>query len=812
MLSVAGLLPRVRRVVQTPFILGTLAVFLPPSLLAASSVTLAWDPSAGANIAGYRIYYGPASRTYTNTISVGTATSATISNLIGGATYFFAATAYDTASLESDFSNEVTYTNIVSPPVVVPPDIVLTSPANNTTLPAPATVSLAASVTANGHSITKVQFYSGDTLLGEDITAPYTLAWNSVPAGTYSLTARLVYDGGSTLNSSAANLTVANLPAPTIALTSPANNTTSTAPANINLAASVTDNGHSITKVQFYSGITLLSEDSTAPYTFAWNHVPAGAYSLAARMIYDAGAIVATPTVSVVVAAPKDSPPNISPIADQTTITNTPASGIEFIVGDAESPASALMLSAASANPALVPTNNIVFGGSESNRNVTLTPVNGATGTAAITIFVSDGTLTTNTTFRLTVLTPTAALTLLKEGNGTISPVLDPEDLVPGHVYTVTAVPDDGEEFAGWTGGICSSSPKLTFTLTSNLVLKAKFVHGKSASATASTGKAGTTYNGLFYEDEAVRLASAGSFTLRLTPNGKYSGRVQLGMRRYPFSGWLDSQATGATNTISRHDGPALTLAFQISGDQADQISGRLTDGTWTASLSGDRAGLGSAYAGNYTLVVPGYDDSSTLPAGDSFGTLKVDTKGQVKFVGTLADGTKVSQSASLSKGGYWPLYAPLYSGNGSLMSWLAFDCKTNSDLSGTLTWIKQAGSKSKYYLGGFTCQCDAYGSAYQRSAPILNLPTATLSFCGGGLTSEITNSIAVGSGNKVVTPGKELKLSFSANTGTFKGTFLNPAGGKAQPFSGVVFQKLNVAHGVLFGAGDQTGDVCLLP
>ena len=33
-------------------------------------------------------------------------------------------------------------------------------------------------------------------------------------------------------------------------------------------------------------------------------------------------------------------------------------------------------------------------------------------------------------------------------------------------------------------------------------------------------------------------------------------------------------------------------------------------------------------------------------------------------------------------------------------MSWLAFASNTTNDLSGSLTWIKQAGSKSKYYPG----------------------------------------------------------------------------------------------------------------
>ncbi len=76
-----------------------------------SSVTLAWNPDAGTNIAGYKIYYGVASRTYTNTNNVGNVTNATISSLIGGTIYYFAATAVDTSGLESDYSTEVVYTN-----------------------------------------------------------------------------------------------------------------------------------------------------------------------------------------------------------------------------------------------------------------------------------------------------------------------------------------------------------------------------------------------------------------------------------------------------------------------------------------------------------------------------------------------------------------------------------------------------------------------------------------------------------------------------------------------------------------------------
>src|SRR5262245_43838781 len=67
----------------------------------------------------------------------------------------------------------------------------LTSPANNSTYTAPASIAFAASATASpGQFVTKVEFFQGATKLGEDTVYPYTLSWNSPPVGSYVLTAR----------------------------------------------------------------------------------------------------------------------------------------------------------------------------------------------------------------------------------------------------------------------------------------------------------------------------------------------------------------------------------------------------------------------------------------------------------------------------------------------------------------------------------------------------------------------------------------------------------------------------------------------
>lgn len=72
------------------------------------SVTLAWDPSpATYTIANYNVYYGTASRAYSQVIPAGTNATLSISNLVSGTTYYFAVTAVDIFGLESDYSSEI---------------------------------------------------------------------------------------------------------------------------------------------------------------------------------------------------------------------------------------------------------------------------------------------------------------------------------------------------------------------------------------------------------------------------------------------------------------------------------------------------------------------------------------------------------------------------------------------------------------------------------------------------------------------------------------------------------------------------------
>ena len=54
----------------------------------AAQVTLAWDANTESDLAGYKLYYGTASRTYGAPLDVGIVTTFTLDNLVDGQIYF----------------------------------------------------------------------------------------------------------------------------------------------------------------------------------------------------------------------------------------------------------------------------------------------------------------------------------------------------------------------------------------------------------------------------------------------------------------------------------------------------------------------------------------------------------------------------------------------------------------------------------------------------------------------------------------------------------------------------------------------------
>lgn len=163
------------------------------------------------------------------------------------------------------------------------PLVSISSPAAGASFARPATITINATASDTDGTIDSVQFFQGTTLLGTDKTSPYSFSWTNVQAASYTLTVKAFDNLGASTTSASRNITVTGNNPPTVSITSPSNNASFIAPANITITATAADLGGSVSRVAFYRGSTLISSDNTAPYSAVWSNAPVGTYTLTAR-------------------------------------------------------------------------------------------------------------------------------------------------------------------------------------------------------------------------------------------------------------------------------------------------------------------------------------------------------------------------------------------------------------------------------------------------------------------------------------------------------------------------------------------------
>ena len=95
---------------------------------------------------------------------------------------------------------------VVSNPIK--PTVSIISPANNSNFTPPATITIHADAADANGTVIKVDFYNGTTLLGTDLTSPYSYTWSSVPLGDYTITAKAIDNDGNETVSTAVSVAV----------------------------------------------------------------------------------------------------------------------------------------------------------------------------------------------------------------------------------------------------------------------------------------------------------------------------------------------------------------------------------------------------------------------------------------------------------------------------------------------------------------------------------------------------------------------------------------------------------------------------
>jgi hypothetical protein len=251
-----------------------------------------------------------------------------------------------------------------------------------------------------------------------------------------------------------------------------------------------------------------------------------------------------TPTSFGLTVTATNTAPSISAIGDQVTNEDTPTAPIAFTVADGETPAASLSVSGSSNNPTLVPTANIVFGGSGANRTVTITPALNQSGTATITIAVSDGALSTPTSFGLTVTAVNDPPTITAIANQTTSTgvAVGPLSFTVGDVET-----------AAGSLTVSGSSNNTTLVPNANIAFGGS-ASNRTVTVTPAGNQTGTATITVTVSDGTASTPTSFVLTVNAVPAGLRAA--------YAFNegtGTTTADASGNGNTGTLTNGPTWT-------------------------------------------------------------------------------------------------------------------------------------------------------------------------------------------------------------------------------------------------------------
>ncbi|MDD5687375.1 MAG: FG-GAP-like repeat-containing protein [Elusimicrobia bacterium] len=100
---------------------------------------------------------------------------------------------------------------------------------------------------------------------------------------------------------------------PTISISTIAITNGSNPPATVRIDATASDSDGTVSKVEFFNGTTLIGTDTSSPYSYTWNPVPAGTYSITATATDNSGATAITAAQIVIITNGSASPQQAYP-------------------------------------------------------------------------------------------------------------------------------------------------------------------------------------------------------------------------------------------------------------------------------------------------------------------------------------------------------------------------------------------------------------------------------------------------------------------------------------------------------------------
>jgi hypothetical protein len=391
---------------------------------------------------------------------------------------------------------------------------------------------------------------------------------------------------------------------------------------------------------------------------------------------------------------------------------------------------------------------------------------------------------------RIVTLLVYGTLTVNTNGNGRVVPAVSGKKFLVGQVVRLTAIAAPDWTFVNWTSGgnAISNTATLNYTVTGDAELTANF-------APHPLQKVRGVYNGLILNTNNINRESSGSFTLLVNKPDTYVLKLSIGSARGTATGRFD--ANGAADFTTRGRNPITGhMQLDLSGT-SDQVTGDINTPT-AASMIGDRSVFDlktnlCQYAGQYNMIV----QSNDVVQGQGYANVFIDGAGNVRMNGQLADGTAISQSTTISKNGFWPLYVAPYGATGAFTGWISVTNIPQSSLHGVTYWFRPQ-MRRGVFTNEFSRRDDVVGSLFIQPPPGVSIMkwTEGIATIGGDNISNSVSSHLTWSSNNVVNVDLN-DFTFQVGPfGTIRGTLTHPVSHVHEALQGVILPKTNWAGG----------------
>ena len=339
------------------------------------------------------------------------------------------------------------------------------------------------------------------------------------------------------------------------------------------------------------------------------------------RTLTDNDGVMVSSEFTLTVQAVND-PPTISQLPARSTNEDTGFGPLGFVVGDVETAAGSLTVTRSSSNTSLIPTANIVLGGSGANRTVTVTPAANAFGTATVTLTVSDGSTSTPMAFLVTVQSINDLPTI-----STITAKTITEDLLSAsYGFTISDVEDASGSL---TPSASSSNPSLippgnvTFSGTGSsrtfrLISAANQFGQCTITITITDSNGGTRQSAFSVTVNPANDPPTLDPILDVTVD-EDTGQTTVNLTGIAPGPNNETESVSLSATSSRTSViPHPTVTYGGSGSQASLVFQTVPDanGSTTVTVTAnDGQGANATFSRSFTIHVTAINDPPTMTA-----------------------------------------------------------------------------------------------------------------------------------------------------------------------------------------------------